>query len=186
MHWLQGYDGALLRQRLGEAVPAILLPAPLPTAQLALGLDAAAPHTPAQLVQAPGGSTSPPEPTPQPEREAELLAFDGDAASYASDAVSEADSEDFAEWAHEFALAPPADVIAAVDEPAPALAADPVLEGLPAQETAPPEPCEDHLGAACARFIAAPAIFVLSTVEACVPAAAPVRSSLTSLACMLC
>ena len=186
MHWLQGYDGALLRQRLGEAVPAILLPAPPPPARLALGLDAAAPPTPAQLVQAQGVSTSPSEPTPQPEREAELLAFDGDAASYASDAASEADSEDFAEWAHDFALAPPADVSAAIDEAAPAPAADPVLEGPPAQEPAPPAPCDDRLGAACARFIAAPAVFLMSTVEACVPGAAPVRGCPGSPACVLC
>ena len=183
MHWLQGYNAALLRQRLGEAVPAILLPAPLPPAQLALGLDAAAPHTPAQAVQAPGGLTSPPEPMPQTEHESELFTFDGDAASCASDAASNADTEDFAEWAHEFALAPPMD---ATDEPAPAPAADPVLEGLPAQEPAPPVLCEDHLGAACTRFIAAPAISLISTVEACVPAAAPVRGSLSISDCMLC
>ena len=181
MHWLQGYNAALLRQRLGEAVPAILLPAPLPPAQLALGLDAAAPHTPAQLVQAPGGLTSPPEPVPQPE----LFAFDGDAALYASDAASEADSEDFAEWAHEFALAPPA-AIATVDALMLAPLADPVLEGPPVQEPAPPVPCDDHLGAACARFIAAPAVFLISSVVACVPGAAPVRGSLSTPACLLC
>ena len=186
MHWLQGYSATLLRQRLGEAVPAILLPVPPPSARLALGLDPAAPHTPAQVVHAPGASTSPPEPTPQPEREAELLAFDGDAASYASDAASEADSDDFAEWAHDFALAPPADISAAIDETAPALAADPVLEGPPAEEPAPPAPCDDHLGAACARFIAAPAVFLMSTVEACVPGAAPVRGSPSSPVCVLC
>ena len=184
MHWLQGYAGALLRQRLGEAVPAILIPAPLPPAQLALGLDTAAPPTPAQVVQAPGGLISPPEPMPQPE--GELSAFDGDAASYASDAASDADTEDFAEWAHEYALAPLTDIIPVIDEAPPVLAAEPVLEGPPAQEPVPPAPREDHLGAACARFIVAPAVFLISTVEACVPAAAPVRGSPSSPACMLC
>ena len=120
---------------------------------------------------------------PQPERETDLFVFDGDAASYSSDAASEADSDDFAEWAHDYALAPPA-AIAAVDALALAPPADPAPEGPPAQEPAPPAPCDDHLGAACARFIATPVIF--STVEACVPAAAPVRGSLSSLACMLC
>ena len=175
---------ALLRQRLGEAVPAIVLPPPMPPAQPALGLDAAAPHTPAQLVQALGGLTSPPKPTPQPEREP--FAFDGDAASYTSDAASDADNEDLPEWAHEFALAPHADVIAVIEEAAPAVAADPVLEGPPAQELAPPAQYKDHLGAACARFITAPAIFLVSSVEACVPGAAPVRGSLSTPACLLC
>ena len=186
MHWLQGYSAALLRQRLGEAVPAILLPAPPPSARLALGLDTAAPLTPAQVAHAPGASMSPLKPTPQPERKADLLAFDGDTASYASDAASEADSDDFAEWAHDFALAPPADVSAAIDKTAPAPAADPAPEGPPAQEPAPPAPCDDRLGAACARFIAAPAVFLISAAEACVPGAAPVRGSPSSPACVLC